>query len=143
MIKYRLFDKRNNEMVDWESLKRHWYALETLEMKEDNNYSPLMVMLKFKDINDSEIYVSDVVRVSYYGKTKPFEDGKVLEVSGSNVGVVIETDMGFDVEFEDKKGHKTLLSTLLSTIDVEEKEFEVLGDIYDLNFSQPRKKWVI
>ena len=90
-----------------------------------------------------EIYVSDVVRVSYYGKTKPFEDGKVLEVSGSNVGVVIETDMGFDVEFEDKTGRKTLLSTLLSTVDVEEKEFEVLGDIYDPNFSRPRKKWII
>lgn len=140
-IKYRLFDKREKEMLSWEELKTNWYSLEALETKEDKNYSAPMRFINKPDVHGEEMYVKDVVRVSYSGTIQGVDGSKPLNVSGSFVGVIVEADFGLDVE-QDLGGQKSYLMDNLKDVSVKEMTWKVLGHVYEVKFDRPQEEWI-
>lgn len=141
ITKFRLFNKREKQMVEWEELKTSWYALEVLETKEDKNYSAPMRFINKYDFRGEEMYIKDVVRVSYSGTIPGIDESKPLNISGSFVGVIVEADFGLDVE-QNLEGQKNCLMTQLKNIDVKEMTWEVLGHVYEMKFDRPQEKWI-
>lgn len=114
-IKYRVFGKENQIMLDWNEILNAPDMKEFLlhAHEEDGYYSPLMQYTGLKDQNGREIYESDILEVESEGY--PFKmnwKGSVKFLDGS---FLIENLAGDDGEY----------------LFDETREVSIIGNIYE------------
>ena len=111
-IKFRAWDKENNDMYEWDVLSQRRNLNEAIEM-QDKGLWVLMQFTGLKDKNGKEIYEGDIVKLNYG-----------IEVKG------IVTFEGY--QWKVKHGSKRWYSDPWSDVVNEEgKTASVLGNIYE------------
>lgn len=98
-IKFRVFGKENQIMLDWDELVKAGDLKEFLlhGHEEDSYYSPLMQYTCLKDKNEREIYEGDILGVE--SERHPFGENGIGIVKFLDGSYLLENTQGDDGDY--------------------------------------------
>lgn len=117
-IKFRAWDKQDNEMIDSVESTYYWESMPT-EDYEDRHWA-LMQYVGLKDKNQVEIYEGDVIKYHFFRKWSD-ELNDYIESDLYFTGIVTYSGCSYFLQGNDYEPH--LINTCIDSL-------EVLGNVY-------------
>ena len=123
IIKFRMWDVENRQMVDGDSLAFEEYA-PLCELLKDTDTQKFMQFIS-NDEYGKEVYEGDIVKMHYFFPNGALDGSGIYEDENEIIGIVQIDDFG--IYLETKDGSICYWSYYLQEL---EAEIEVVGNIY-------------